>query len=105
MRNILVVQDAGIIVKLDEVYGQRGHLSNHDTTQRVGHARVRLREHEIYFMRSNVLYFDFGKALLRHFVDMSGRSALLVWVRAGLIHWVHRSGGDKIRPAGCKVLS
>lgn len=66
MRYVLVVEDARILVVLDQVDGQGRHLGDHDSAYRVGHAGVGLGQYEGYEMGRDGEYFHLGKALLGH---------------------------------------
>jgi hypothetical protein len=66
MRDVLVIEDARILVILDQVDGQCRDLGDHDPTQGVGHAGVGFGQYEGYEMGSDGEYFHLGKALLGH---------------------------------------
>mmetsp|Transcript_18374 Transcript_18374/g.37628 ORF Transcript_18374/g.37628 Transcript_18374/m.37628 type:complete len:94 (+) Transcript_18374:835-1116(+) len=68
MGDVLVVQHAGIFGVFHEVDGERGDFGDHDAPDGVGHGGVGFGEDELDVVRLDGKDFDFGEALLRHFL-------------------------------------
>lgn len=66
MRDDLVQQHSGVVLEVHQVDGQRGHLGDHDSAQRVGHADVRVRELELDVVGLHVQDVDGGVSVVGH---------------------------------------
>ena len=66
MSNVFVVEDCGILVKLDQINGERRHFGNHEAPNRIRHTNVCVAQDELDFVRRDIENLDFGKALMRH---------------------------------------
>mmetsp|Transcript_17751 Transcript_17751/g.49235 ORF Transcript_17751/g.49235 Transcript_17751/m.49235 type:complete len:229 (-) Transcript_17751:124-810(-) len=84
MRDVLIVEDCRILRKLHQVDGQSRHFGDHYPSQCIGHARVRLAQHELHFVRRHVQDLHLWEALMRHGGVVSMLSLIVLEVLLGL---------------------